>query len=418
MITLFKAGKSYQEELQEAKKRLNELEALSKQRDEILEQYESEIKSANLLTEKFNEERLSLIKALNTIQEEKAVVVQQSAKQIASYESKLESLQLDYDSLNEKCTSLTKLSFEQQKQMQKMFFELDEKKDSNEKQAMKKTDEIRRLKQMLNLANEKIKYLQQKHSVDVENMRKKYLKENEQLKFSNESNTMRNGELSRANLEMRKKIQQLETDLKEANEKCFINKQNADSNSRQKKEQKEESDKLIANLRKEIESLEQIRDEYLKKSQLQQDSIEKMLKQLAGFQSELDVLVDRNSLLNDKLKKANSTSEAYKKKYYDLKDFLRKEVSKIKLNEEKENKNYQESLLINQKHQNENQNERLFEANKRIKNLIKELRLDDILNDRKDSVGYSQKSSCSTISTEIIDNDVEIEWCDLKICKN
>ena len=54
---ILKASKTYQEELECAKKRLNELEQLSKQRDETLEKYKIEIKSANQMTEKHNEER-------------------------------------------------------------------------------------------------------------------------------------------------------------------------------------------------------------------------------------------------------------------------------------------------------------------------------------------------------------------------
>ena len=54
---MLKASRTYQEELECAKKRLNELELLSKQRDETLEQYKIEIKNANLTTEKYNEER-------------------------------------------------------------------------------------------------------------------------------------------------------------------------------------------------------------------------------------------------------------------------------------------------------------------------------------------------------------------------
>ena len=52
-----KSGKSYQVELHEAKRRLKDLELLSKQREEKLEKYQFELQNANRSTEKYNEER-------------------------------------------------------------------------------------------------------------------------------------------------------------------------------------------------------------------------------------------------------------------------------------------------------------------------------------------------------------------------
>lgn len=284
-----------------------------------------------------------------------------------------------------------------------MFQELDKKKELTEKHAVKKSDEIKRLKQLLNLANEKIKYSQEKHSNIMENTRKKFNKDNEQLKFMNENNTIRNGELSRSNLEMRKKIHQLEIDLKDSNEKGLINKQNADLYLKQKKEIKEQSDKVINSLRDETQSLELKRDEYLKKYQQQQELVDNMLKQLSSFQVELDTLVTRNTQLDDKVKKANSLSESYKNKYYELKDFLKKELSKIKFNEEKENKQHRDKIV--------SQSERLFDTNKRIIDLIKELKIEDILIDKDQNkcFNFSSQTSWSTLSTDLNDNGMEIK---------
>lgn len=285
-----------------------------------------------------------------------------------------------------------------------MFQELDEKKELTQKHAVKKSDEIKRLKQLLNLANEKIKYLEEKHSNIMENTRKKFNKDNEQLKFMNENNTIRNGELSRSNLEMRKKIHQLEIDLKDSNEKGFINKQNADLYLKQKKEIKEQSEKVINSLRDETQSLELKRDEYLKKYQQQQELVDNMLKQLSSFQVELDTLVTRNTQLDEKVKKANNLSESYKNKYYELKDFLKKELSKIKFNEEKENKQHQRDKIVSQ-------SERLFDTNKRIINLIKELKIEDILidKDKNNCFDFSSQTSSSTLSTDLNENGMEIK---------
>ncbi len=319
---------------------------------------------------------------MGTIQEEKAQLLQQSNKQQTNYETKIENILIENEVLNEKCNSLNKLNFEQQKQMQKMFQELDEKKESSERQANKKIDEIKRLKQMLNLSNEKIKYLNHKHSVEIENMKKRFSKDFDQLRFNNENNTIRNGELSRSNLELRKKLHQLEIDLKDVNEKSFVHKQNAELQCKQKKELKEETDRTISKLKKDIESLESLREEYLIKNKNQQESVEVMLKQLDSFQKELSNLVEQNTKLNDKLKKANQSSESYHKKYYALKGFLKNELGKIKITEEKENKylKIQQEKLIN------NHTERLYETNKKIKDLIRELKIEDILNDKSDSL--------------------------------
>jgi hypothetical protein len=318
---------------------------------------------------------------LSIIQEEKAQLLQQSNKLQTNYETKMENILIENEVLNEKYNSLNKLSFEQQKQMQKMFQELDEKKEIFERQANKKLDEIKRLKQMLNLSNEKIKYLNQKHRIEIENIKKRLSKDLDQLRFNNENNTIRNGELSRSNLELRKKLHQLEIELKDTSEKLFVNKQNAELQCKQKKELKEETEKATSKLKKEIESLESLREEYLIKNKNQQESVDLMLKQLNSFKKELSDLVEQNTKLTEKLKKANQASELFKNKYYTLKEFFKKELCKIKIIDEKDNKN----LKIQQEKFNNTHTEYLYETNRKIKDLIRELKIEDILNDKSDS---------------------------------
>ena len=121
-------------------------------------------------------------------------------------------------------------------------------------------------------------------------------------------------------------MHQLETSLKEVTDKWQTSKQNVEMLTKQKKELKEEIDRTNFSLKKQIHVLEQLRDEYLRKNASQQNSIEQMLQQIGMFQSELDLLLKQNTSLNERAKKATSAGEAYKRKYVQLKEVLKRDL--------------------------------------------------------------------------------------------
>lgn len=230
------------------------------------------------------------------------------------------------EKLRKKVDSLYELNLDQQKQIQKMFNDIESKSQSNEKICLKKGDELKRAKQALNLSQEKQKFYQIKHENEIEELKKKYSEEIDQLKFSNQQMTLRNGELSRSNGDMRKKIQNLENDLKSLNEKYSHIKQNNDFLMKQKKELKEENERVNMVHKKEAEKMEKIREEYLKKNESQKNSLDKMFEQISKFQKEIEALIKRNGELELKLKNRKESYEIYKKKYLEIKNFAKKEL--------------------------------------------------------------------------------------------
>jgi hypothetical protein len=223
------------------------------------------------------------------------------------------------------------INLDLQKQIQKLLADLEHKNVLNEKQNQKKQDELKSLRHTLNLSNEKLNYQKLKYESQIDDMKKLYSKELDTLKSTNDKTIISNGELSRSNTSMRNKIKQLESEMKDLNDKNRVNKINMELIGKQKKEAKEAHDQVVFGLKKEIECLEQLRDEYAKKNNVQQESIEQMLEKMNNFQEEFEYLVKCNTSIREKMVKINHNCEIYKKKYYEMKLYLKK----IMMEEEK-----------------------------------------------------------------------------------
>ena len=313
---------------------------------------------------KFYFDRNSLIKSLNTIQEEKSKLNLQLETQIKESNNKHEATEAELKELSHKYKELTRANIEQQSQIEKLLEDLATKDSVTEaKPSIKKCDEVKRLRQSLQLSNDKLKYLNTKNETEMQQLKKKTAKEMEVLKLTSEQTIARNGELSRSNCDLRKKNQQLEIELKEVHEKLYVSKQNTELLKRVKKEFKEELD----NAKKEIASLENLRDECLKKNKAQQAAIEQMLEQIASFKSEFELLIKRNSNLEEKLKKLTNSCDLYKNKCLELKQ----EKRRLSLDRKEMTTNI-ETMEINL-----------------IKNLVRDLKLDEKTNLHK----FEEKSS-------------------------
>jgi len=226
---------------------------------------------------------------------------------------------------------MNSINLDLQKQIQKLLADLEHKNVLNEKQNQKKLDELKSLRHTLSLSNDKLNYQKLKYESQIDDMKKQYSKELDTLKTANDKTIISNGELSRSNTNMRNKIKQLETEMKDLTEKNRVNKINMELIGKQKKEAKEVHDQVVFGLKKEIECLEQLRDEYAKKNNVQQESIEQMLDKMNNFQEEFEYLVKCNTSIREKMVKINHNCEIYKKKYYEMKLYLKK----IMMEEEK-----------------------------------------------------------------------------------
>lgn len=331
----------YENETLELIKKLNQEEIRS---NEKIKFYESQLNDSNLNIQK---------------------LIDCHEKQVNQLEKNIQSLNTENESNKRSIESLNKLNFEQQKQIQKLFYDIEEKNSLAEKQTAKKGDEVKRIRQSLNIANEKLKYQQLKYEADCDDLKKKFQKEIDQLKFSNEQAIIRNGELSRSNGEMRKRIQTMESDLKDLAEKCNATKHNTDILFKQKKDLKEENERTCLNLKKEIDVLQKQRDDYLKKTATQQTAIDNMIEQISTFQKDLESIVKQNEIISEKLKKTKSTNETYKKKYGDIKSSLKKTLTELENLRELRVKEQKQKQLIS---------DQLAQIDL-INNLIKELNL-------------------------------------------
>lgn len=267
------------------------------------------------------------------------------------YEDKLNSLNCELKKEQSNFDSVNLVNLDLQKQQQKLIADFEHRCALNEKQNQKKLDDLKNLKHTLNLSNDKLNYQKLKYENQIDEIKKQHSKELETLKSSNDKTIINNGELSRSNANMRNKIKQLENEIKDLNEKNRINKINMEMTVKQKKEVKEAHDQLVIGLKKEIEHLEQLRDEYVKKNNIQQDSIEKMLEKMNNFQEEFEYLVKCNTSIREKMEKINDSCESYKKKYYEMKLYLKKimmEEEKIqKLRDNTANKQERQTISYN-----------------------------------------------------------------------
>jgi len=293
----------------------------------IISNYEMQLVESNDAVRKLSEERAFLVNSLNELQHEKDTLGYQLSSESTHLERKLDCLSKENERMRKSLQSLNDLCGEQQKKIKELSQCLSEKSSSNEKQSQKKAEELKRLRQSFNLSQEKVKYWQLKHQTDLEELKKSKEKELETIKSSNDQLTNRNGELSRSNSELRKRAQTIENELKELNDKLNLSKHSLDVANKQKKDLKEELDRSSFNFKKEINVLEQLRDEYIKKNTCQQQSIEQMLEQINKFKDDLDELIKRNQTLNEKIVKLNSNCDAYKKKYSEIKFYLKKVLS-------------------------------------------------------------------------------------------
>ena len=257
-----------------------------------------------------------MLKALSQIQVDKENVVS------GKLENSFNKIKSENQLLQTKVETFSQINCEQQLNIKNLLNQIEEKSSIIEKLQAKKFDETKRLKQQALLHQDKLKYQQNKYENEIDDLKKKHIKEFEQVKITSEQSVSRNGELSRSNLDLRKKLQAAEEQIRELNEKLAIQKQQHDLQLKQKKELKEDFDRKESNLKKDLNALESMRDEYLRKNEVQQKSVEKMIEQINTFQNEINSLIKHNKSLNESLKKYKSSYETYKKKYCDLKTFI------------------------------------------------------------------------------------------------
>ena len=118
---------------------------------------------------------------------------------------------------------MNELSVDQQKRIERLFSDFEEKAAQSEKLLRSKEEEVKRAKQAQQRSEEQIKFNEIKHTKDVDEIKKKAKKDVDEWRFKYEQTASNNAELSRANGEMRRRLQTIEGDVKVLAEKvAFI----------------------------------------------------------------------------------------------------------------------------------------------------------------------------------------------------
>jgi hypothetical protein len=338
LIKYYSSQKQYQNQIFELENTINE----QNQKLQTLTKTEMQLNEAYFNNETLNEEKRVFIKTINQLHEKVENLHLDRQNQTFFHEKKLETLQADHAKQQLTLDSVNNLNLDLQKQIQKLLADADHKHELNEKFAQKKLDDIKNLKQTCHLTGEKLKYQKLKFESQIEDLKKMFAKELENVKLNHDKAIVNNGELSRSNTSMRTKIKQLELECKEFLEKQRTSRLSLDLAHKQKREAKEAFELQVFGLKREIDCLREQRDEIAKKNNAQQASIEEMLEKMNNFQEEFEYLIKCNTSAREKMEKVQQNCETYKKRYYEMKLYLKKilmEEEQIqKLNSEKQEK--------------------------------------------------------------------------------
>ena len=120
-----------------------------------------------------------------------------------AYEKRIEEITSEMETCKKNTTGLNELYIEQQKRAQKLMDDLSD-----------KNEEVKRTRQAQHIAEEKLGIFEVKLNREMDEMRKKQQKEADDWRLKNEQLMARNTELSRANNELRLRLQSIEADYK------------------------------------------------------------------------------------------------------------------------------------------------------------------------------------------------------------
>lgn len=159
---------------------------------------------------------------MTSLQEERERAREELRESREIYEKHIEEINNELESSKKSLTGMNELYIEQQKRVQKMLDEMAEKDAQAEGRVQAKQEELKKTRQAQQLAEDKLKFAEAKYVRETEEARKRYQKEIDDWRFKSEQIATRNAELSRANGELRRRLQTLEAELKEISEKVIF----------------------------------------------------------------------------------------------------------------------------------------------------------------------------------------------------
>lgn len=196
----------------------------------------------------------------------------------------------------------------------------------------KKDSTIKALKNQKSTSQQEWQFEMKQFEERMENLREELKKEREksvkkntrdiaEVKKQNDNLSTRNMELVKANTELRQKTTEYESLVKDLKEKIRDQKKRLEYLHKSKKDLEENSDK-VRELKSEIEDLEHLRDEYIKRNTEQGEMINTFMNQIASLQVELKQLAQNQAETNlliqqreSELEKERTLSDENKRKY-------------------------------------------------------------------------------------------------------
>ncbi|XP_059155112.1 coiled-coil domain-containing protein 150-like [Physella acuta] len=227
----------------------------------------------------------------------------------------------------------------------------------------KRDSQINQLKTLRNKENEEWKQEKKKIEEQAESLRlelrkekdkngKKITKELGEIRKQNENLSNRNQELVKANTEIRQKLSELEREQEDLKTKLSGQRHKMEYLHKAKKQLEDNLNKMKT-VREDIDELEQMRKEYMKKNVEQGEAIAKFINQISSLQDEMRQLasahVKAQQLLKMKeeaLEKERKIREEMRKKYTESKKKEEQLFKKSQSTDEKLEAVHSESLEI------------------------------------------------------------------------
>ncbi|XP_021369483.1 coiled-coil domain-containing protein 150-like isoform X3 [Mizuhopecten yessoensis] len=175
-------------------------------------------------------------------------------------------------------------------------------------------------KMELRLFEERMENLREELRKEREKSHKKTSRDIAEIKKQNDNLQNRNMELVKTNTELRHRVTECDSTAKDLKEKVADQKRKNEYLHRSKRELEDNVDK-VKEMRSEIEDLERLRDEYMKRNHDQGEMINTFMNQIACLQSELRNLAQAQSQTNSLI---NQREEALEKERVYKEDSRRK----------------------------------------------------------------------------------------------
>ncbi|GFS01137.1 coiled-coil domain-containing protein 150-like [Elysia marginata] len=307
-----------QQEISEYKIRVQRLEGQTKAAIEEAEQREQYLKEAHSAREEAEQETGRLLAQLEMLEGRQEYKVSSYEKNMAEAKSVNKEIAGTLEAVMTSHTQLQNIVENLQVELGKRDSQISQLKSNRLKDQGETKREVKDLE-------EKVESLHLELKKEKEKNAKKASRDLVEMRKQCENLSSRNQDLVRSNTELRQRMADAEKDKEEMRSKVAGQRHKLEYLHKAKKQVEDNLNKMKA-VRQEIEELEQMRDEYMRKNTEQGETISKFVEQMSGLQDELRHLAQAYTstqqmlkLKEDALDKERRVREEMKKKYSESK---------------------------------------------------------------------------------------------------